>query len=339
MLTRMTLGIRVAVVVLSFCAAPPAVEGAYLFTRITVPFAGVFATGVTGINNNGQIVGTYIRAATDHSFLLASGGQFQAFLPVDAPFANTTATYANGINDGGQIVGTYHTGGGLGLPTFDAHGFLDAGGVFTSIDAPFFAVTDSFVDGINNAGQMVGSYTDAGGFHGFVGSAGSFISIDVPVPNAAATSAFGINSSGRVVGPYTVAGVAHGFLWIPGGQFAAFSLFDDPVSGGDTIPVGINDAGQIVGDYDDATGRHGFLDDGGVFTTIDVPFADAGTTSLSGINNHGQIVGSYRDFDGFHGFVATPIPLSAVPLPRTGLLLGAGLTCLAVGRRRQIMKI
>jgi hypothetical protein len=41
------------------------------------------------------------------------------------------------------------------------------------------------------------------------------------------------------------------------------------------------------------------------FTTIDVPGASPGSTSVLGINNSGQIVGGFSDATGSHGFVDT----------------------------------
>ena len=58
-----------------------------------------------------------------------------------------------------------------------------------------------------------------------------------------------------------------------------------------TVAVGINDAEQIVGRFVSFDGGmptvHGFLDDGGVFTQIDVPGSLA--TYPSGINNGGDV--------------------------------------------------
>jgi uncharacterized membrane protein len=71
-----------------------------------------------------------------------------------------------------------------------------------------------------------------------------------------------------------------------------------------TTTFGINAGGQIVGAYDDATGTHGFLDNGGVFSAIDVPFASS-FTQTRGINASGLIVGSYNNVfaAGAHGFL------------------------------------
>src|SRR4051794_19255223 len=111
----------------------------YIFTTIDVPGAG--GTSITGINNSGQMSGTYTdpRSGTAHGFLLSGG----VFTPIDAPGA--TSTSLSGINASGQIVGFT-----------DTYSFLLSRGVFTTIDAP--GATGTIAYGINDAGQIVGAY-------------------------------------------------------------------------------------------------------------------------------------------------------------------------------------
>jgi probable HAF family extracellular repeat protein len=47
---------------------------------------------------------------------------------------------------------------------------LDTGGSFSTIDEPSAISQSTSVTGINNAGQIVGTYTDANGEHGFLGT-------------------------------------------------------------------------------------------------------------------------------------------------------------------------
>ena len=46
------------------------------------------------------------------------------------------------------------------------HGFLDTGGIFTTIDVPGATSTSAF--GINDSGQIVGSFYDGTTTHGFL---------------------------------------------------------------------------------------------------------------------------------------------------------------------------
>ena len=80
-------------------------------------------------------------------------------------------------------------------------GFVDSGGTITTLAGPAGAAS-AMAFGLNNAGQVVGSYVDAAGAtHGFVYgiAAGSYTTIDDP--NAAApagTVVNGINDFGQL---------------------------------------------------------------------------------------------------------------------------------------------
>jgi uncharacterized membrane protein len=194
----------------------------------------------------------------------------------------------------------------------DFHGFLDTGGRFTQIDVP--RASSTFANSINNAGQIVGNFTDsANGGHGFLDTGGSFTQIDVP--GATSTSAQGINGAGQIVG-YFFDGpnASHSFL-DTGGSFTQIDVPGAPL----TRAYGINDAGQIVGDFGEFRGAlHGFLDTGGSFIQIDVPGATF--TSAQGINGAGQIVGYFVDSRGaFHGFLDTVGSFTQIDVPAATL--------------------
>jgi hypothetical protein len=108
-----------------------------------------------------------------------------------------------------------------------------------------------------------------------------------------------------------------------------FTTFDVPGSTA-TQALGINGAGQIVGRFaSSGNDSLGFLLSGGIYTTLDAPWANQKTIA-DGINDSGVIVGSYLDTNGvYHGFLA-----NAVPEP-SGLILltiGAG----AIGALRVV---
>ena len=158
--------------------------------------------------------------------------------------------------------------------------------------------------GINDRGQIVGFYADAGGAdHGFLLSGGHYTTLDDPNAVAGSTAALatGINARGQVVGYYNDAS-----------SRARLPAERRPLHHARRPqflvhrPLGINDRGQIVGLYHDASfGVHGFLLSGGQYTTLDDPNA-AGESVATGINDSGQIVGYYTDAsDSTHGFIAT----------------------------------
>jgi uncharacterized membrane protein len=207
----------------------------------------------------------------------------------------------------------------LTIPTHAAGSFS-----FTAIDVP--GAMDTYAFGINDSGQIVGFFREAGrSGHGFLRAAtGAFTAIDVP--GAATTSALKINRAGEIVGTFLDArGKFHGFLRAPTGTV---TTIDVPGAIG-TFVQGINNAGQIVGAFtklDSASPApdsgvltflpHGFLrTKTGAITTFDAP----GATNTTAINSHGEIVGTFADAHGrFHGFLRAPtgaVTIIEVPVP------------------------
>lgn len=195
---------------------------------------------------------------------------------------------------------------------------------WTTIDVPGSPVTQTF--GINNAGDVVGSYVDTAAVtHGYVLSAGNVTTIDAP--SSILTVAWSINDTKQVSGYFTgTDGAGHGFLL--DGQ--NFTILDFPGATG-TDALGINNAGEVVGAYytDDRQHFHGFEWVNGTFTTIDVPGAQF--TYLYGISNRGKIVGVYAGADLiYHGFVRSPqgafrklaIQGSTVALNKNNIVVG-----------------
>jgi hypothetical protein len=200
-----------------------------------------------------------------------------------------------GINNSGKIVG------------FDnnplAQGFtLVLPANFASENFP--GATSTMVTGINQNGDTVGIYTDAGGnTHGFTEIGGSFTTVDDPA-SPVFNQGLGINNSDRTVGYFapTQAGTT--------GQIAYSQAAGTFTNINSLLPanfnsqaVGIDNAGDIVGFYMPTSATSiGFLDMAGVITTID-PFGSAFTQAL-GINNFGEIVGFYTDGNAVqHGYV------------------------------------
>ncbi len=123
------------------------------YAPIAVP--GATSTYVYGINNLQQLVGySFGPGDPQGSGFLLSGGTYTT---IAVPGA--MGTVAQGINDLGQIVGYYTDN------SFGEHGFLLSGGVYTTIDDPSNGVSDTFLYGINNSGELAGEilYSTGGG--------------------------------------------------------------------------------------------------------------------------------------------------------------------------------
>jgi probable HAF family extracellular repeat protein len=280
-----------ASVILTIVASAFSVTSAQTFSSLDYP--GAIATTAEGINDSGQVVGYYQDGSGAFHGFLYSGG---AFSSIDAPFSGAYMTVASDINNNGQIAGAYHTS------FSNIYGFLLTGGAFLPIAYP--GAVQSGPDGINNAGDMVGSYATSACClqFGFLYSGGAYTPLDLPPVYDSA--AYGINDTGLIVGFYIANNdssyTQHGFLYNNG----AFSTIDYPGAAG-TLARGINNAGQISGYWYSASGQyHGFLDNGAL-SSIDYP--GAVQTVAEGINNLGQIVGYYIDsFGKTHGFLDTP---------------------------------
>jgi probable HAF family extracellular repeat protein len=241
------------------------------------------------INNQGQIVGSYMKGADAPlaGYLRDERGRITQ---IAVPGAVTTSPL--GIDDHGEIVGNFQreVGGAF-------HGFLrDERGRYTTIDVPGAVATQAF--GINNRGQVVGGYTGADGVpHGYLWTGGRVTTIDGPQGTGATLTS--VNDRGQIVGVYqpsaATPGRLDGFL-LGEGRYTPFDLDDAAL----TVPLGINNRGEIAGftgaqfTATAASQAHGFVlrrGAGGPATRIDVPGGLA--TGALGINDRGSIVGVY----------------------------------------------
>ena len=307
------IALAVGLFLLAVMSARPSLAQTYSFQTLDDP-SGAKATTPTGINDLGQVVGTYTDASSvDHGFTY-TGGVFSDF-----SVPGSSATFLSyGINDSGAIVGTY-TGN---------HGFIYSGGMLTTLDDPS-AGAGTFARGINNAGMVVGYYARSGGVTiAFSYAAGTYTDTLVNSDN---TRYYGVNNLGTATGylPYETGYNAFNQDSNGGGEVYAYDHF-----GISTQSFGINDGldGDVnsVGQYTDSSGvTHGFFELGSNdLSTIDVPGAFA--TTVYGINNSYEIVGTYTTPDNVvHGFIGTP-----VPEPMSAALWSFGLLA-AVRRRRE----
>jgi hypothetical protein len=131
-------------------------------------FPGAVATQVTGITNNHTVCGFWTDTNNNnHGFYAPLGGAPTSF---DVPFKGKPAksTEAFGCNNNGEIVGSFTDAVG------NVHGFFSNGLVLISFDAPgskqikAFGVQGTIINGVNNAGDIVGFFSDGIKVHGFV---------------------------------------------------------------------------------------------------------------------------------------------------------------------------
>jgi len=124
------------------------------FHRIRI--SGAVSSTASGINNRGDIAGFYTgRGGVTRGFLLGAHGHLYR---LTVPGASSTMAF--GVNDSREVVGTYMVGSGDNAKSF---------GFIWSRDFGFRKVNDpqgrgaTTLNGINDAGALVGFYTDAKG--------------------------------------------------------------------------------------------------------------------------------------------------------------------------------
>lgn len=283
-------------------------------------FPGALATTPFGINNAGHIVGGFVSApGTEQAFFFDgsfhaidipnatfsraqginesdtvvgafrdSGGLLHGFIfkdgvvtPYDAPTRDARETELTSVTNDDRLIGTYH------LP-LDAHGmsrrvgFVDAGGQLTTIN--------EFVNGGNDAGQLVGFYrpgTDD--VRGFLFEDGAFTT--VPPPGNVVGGASDINNVGQIVGEYDPEGRAGSNFPRVGYLYDGHTVVSLAFPGGgnvrNTALFGINDLGVGVGAYFPGNDAHGFIVSPAKLVTIDVsPGNDLNQINVS---SNGQV--------------------------------------------------
>ncbi|MBZ5563272.1 MAG: hypothetical protein LAP13_12740 [Acidobacteriia bacterium] len=170
-----------------------------------------------------------------------------------------------------------------------APGVLAADYSFMTIDYPGAMSTSA--RGINDACDIAGSYTDAGGvMHAFLLKEGKFSSSDFP--GAKATAATAINNAGEMVGYYTDAGgKVRGYL-LNKGVFTSIDVSEAT----ETNCWGINNQGDVAGMYVAPDKMHRpFVWSQGRFTLLEKHPDSSLMTCAFGINDEGILVGHITD--------------------------------------------
>jgi hypothetical protein len=128
------------------------------------------------------------------AFLRSRSGRFT---PLGGVPRAAMAAHFN-LNNRGQVVGLWDDEGAtLANEPGSRHGFVWDDGRLRKFDAPGSLSTGAL--GINNAGQVTGSFDDTAGHHGFLLRRDRFSTIDAP--GRTVTDAWGINDLGEIVIP------------------------------------------------------------------------------------------------------------------------------------------
>jgi hypothetical protein len=302
----------------ALATATTPIDRSSAYTYRTIDWTGPVGTttGVNGINDVGDIVGTFDDANGLYHGMVgrADGTRLR-----ELDYPGSSQTILIGISNLRAISGTYFDAAGV------QHGFTYRNATFTSYDVPGagtigvgFELGDGLGTsglGINDLGDTVGQYADARGVgHGFVRRHGHITTLDNPLggplPGGAAggTQLLRVNDGGVIAGNYSMSPAlldTHPFLY-RSGHFTTLAQVTGAIF---TELLGLSNTGVASGVYFfDSLAGAGFLYDHGRLISVKVPWTAAGGfSSIAQPNGRGQIVGEYLGTDDlFHGYLATP---------------------------------
>jgi hypothetical protein len=264
------------------------------FVPVSIQYSGSTSTAARGINNNGDIVGSYTCVISvsptkcagngytpnqTHGFVWPAGTS--TLLPVDVPSTagNVTGTLPRGISEQGIVVGQYSVGTVI-------HGFACASPCSSA---------DSYVFPIDVAGSLFDAAEAQAGSSSPCGPSAS-----PKCPRD--TLVVGISPQGDLVGCFhednATMTTMHGWM-LRQGTFTALATPEgvtatDP----DTMNNGIAPTGEIVGFYL-TSGVSYMADENGNTETFTFP----GNlfTLAYGVNARGDVVGEHGDNQAYSG--------------------------------------
>jgi probable HAF family extracellular repeat protein len=246
-----------------------AVPAYYKFTDLG-SLGGPAATYVTAASNTGKYTGYALLSSGETRAFISDGVTFQV-LP--GPQGNTPAT-GNSINDTGQIVG----GSSRVSVLLGEFAFFYSQGAITDLSI-LFGLSASSATGINNHGDIVGTFSTSSGAHAFLIQNSALIDL---TPISSAGIAWAINDKGQVL--------VGSNIWQDG---RLTSL------GHGANPVAISNSGTVAGNFS-LQGRAFMWKDGHL---SDLGTLANGETSARSVNDSDIVVGrSALSNSLFHAF-------------------------------------
>lgn len=291
--------------------------------------------GVFAVNIHGEVVGQQ----SNKPFLYSNGTT--TILDVSG--------YATDINSKHQVVGVSSSN----------RAFFYDNGSMTDIGDLGYGY-DVYAEGINEAGQIVGTSLNGTGFSAFIYDNGTMVNLGT-LGGGGSSHGFDINNLGDAVGDSnnrafiykdgsmsdigTLGGSMGfarsindsrgivGYSHITGNANVHAFLYHDgtisdltPGYAGDSWAWDINSAGQVVGTISTTSiGDHAFLHSNGILTDLNTLLpTDSGWSLIHArsINDAGQIAGEGFLKGEFHAFLLSPVP---EPKIYAMLLVGLGL--------------
>jgi sulfatase modifying factor 1 len=251
--------------------------------------SGMIYGSPSDINDEGVIAGS-VRSGSSSSLVMWLSGSMQTLPLLSAGFGTV-----NAINNAGVAVGSSSVTAVRWAPTVESLGTSLGGNQYRA-------------SGINNNGQIVGAYTQAGAGstlfgRGFLWQSGTMTDIGEVRMNSSHQN-IAINDVGQIAGRNSLGA----FIW-QSGSTTQLPLLEDATG---SALLSINDTGTAVGYTIGPSGWSGYLWSpltGGLDSTALGSFPGWELDYFTDINDSGQIVGRGSK-DGVYGaaFLLTPVP-------------------------------
>jgi probable HAF family extracellular repeat protein len=266
-----------------FLAGSLAASADYAYTLVNLGgLAGGSYYSANGVNNLGQVTGSF-NNGSNYSTFLYSGG---TMTDLGAAAGYTNDNQGNSINDSGQIAGSVNDASGSEVMYYDGTTMHNLGAVGGQPGS-------AYGYGINNSGQITGVYANSssGNQTGFLYSGGlSGTTTELgALPGGQGSVGDALNNSGEVTGLATTSGgETHAITWTSGGGMVDLGSLAGP--SGISFGEAINNLGEVAGLSQTASGDYdGFLYNGS--TMVDLGTLGGDGSGAYGINDSGKVVG------------------------------------------------
>jgi probable HAF family extracellular repeat protein len=253
------------------------------FKNINAP--GAIETDTYAINDSGVIAGDFVDSSGVQHGMILNGTKLTSVDNANCVTTPGTGAIALfGISTTDTVVGWCTS-----TKTGDDIAFSYLEGKFVNIAFP--GSTSTLAQGINDKGQIVGTYFDSSDVqHGFFLSGGKYMSLDVP--SETASDAWAINNKGLI----TIFALNSGGTydsWVRS-KDGTFKKMDVPKEAQSLIH-GIDSFGDLIYTVVDSSNNvHGAFYDRGAYTVFDDP-KGVNATQAFGLNEKQlKIVGLYK---------------------------------------------
>jgi hypothetical protein len=273
----------------------------YTFVKIKIPMTGAKSVSPQGISNNNDIVGSFrdadmLKGATFGFLRTGSKPTQWTYLQDPAPAGKITS--AQGVNSSKVVVGYFRPSPGL------IDGLVYFNGTYSTYNEA--GCKWSYVNGINDQGDLTGDCFESGKYKGWLYTSGNGETTFFTIPGATNTYTTSINSLDSAGGWYFDGAHNHGYVRTAAGAVTTY----DYAGAISTWVFGVSDVNGgnqwVTGVFENADATfHAYLNLNGTFSEVQVPGAIR--TGITGVNGNGWFVGSYEDANGkFFAFYAKP---------------------------------